>query len=220
MIDFALIQASLPALLKGVVLTLQISSISCLFGTVLGAILGIAQTSGFAILRILVTAYVSVIRGTPMLIQILFGFYLLPQLGISVSPVWTAIIAIGINSSAYICEIVRSGINSVSKGQIEAGKVLGLTSNQITRYIVLPQAIRVVLPALGNELTTLIKDSSLASFIGVYELTKQAHQIIARTYDAISLFSIVALLYFVLISAVSFIMVRVEQRMNRHMKQS
>ena len=175
MIDIKLIQESLPLLLRGALVTLQIAAFGALIGIIGGTLLGVAQTAKSRLARWLVTLYVTIIRGTPMLIQITFAFYVLPQLGISLPAFWVAVVAIGLNSAAYVSQIIRAGIKSIGKGQIEAGRVLGLTNMQITRHIVLPQAFRVIIPALGNEFITLVKDSSLASVIGVVELSKEGH---------------------------------------------
>ena len=212
MIDIQLIIDSLPLLLQGMLVTLQIAGISCGVGLSLGTLLALIQTSHIKLLRGLVTLYVTIIRGTPMLIQILCAFYILPQFGISIPAIWTAIIAISLNSAAYISQIIKSGIASIDIGQVEAGRVLGLTPPQIARYIVLPQAFRVVLPALGNEFITLVKDSSLASIIGVAELSKQGRLITSRTYDAITVFFAVAVLYLLITSTISLIISKLEQR--------
>ncbi len=212
MIDISLIIDSLPMLLEGLLVTLQIAGVGCGIGLSLGTLLALMQTSQLGLLRGIVATYVTIIRGTPMLIQILCAYYVLPQIGIQIPALWVAIIAIGLNSAAYISQIIRSGISSVSIGQIEAGKVLGLTTTQIARYIVLPQAFRVVLPALGNEFVTLIKDSSLASMIGVAELSRQGRLIISHTYDAISIFLAVAILYLIITTAISLIIAKLEQR--------
>lgn len=174
------------------------------------------QTSHHKLLWSMVNVYVIIIRGTPMLIQILCAFWLLPQIGIHIPALWTAIIAIGLNSAAYISQVMRSGIASVGRGQIEAAKVLGFSTQDTIRYIVLPQALRTTLPALGNELVTLIKDSALASLIGVAELTKQANFIKSKTFDAITVYFAVAILYLILTSTVSFFVARLEKRMNIH----
>ncbi|MDP3889233.1 MAG: amino acid ABC transporter permease [bacterium] len=207
---------SLPALLRGAFVSLQIAAISCSIGLILGTILGLIYSGKNVLLRLIVGTYVTIIRGTPMLIQILIVYYVLPQFGMAIPPFWSAALAIGLNSSAYICNIVRAGISSVSKGQIEAAKVLGLNTAQTTRYIILPQAIRVMLPALGNEFVTLLKDSSLASIIGVVELSKEGSIIRSLTYDTITIFSIVALIYLVMTSILSLGIIKLEQRMGRH----
>jgi len=215
-IDFNLIIEYLPVLLKGLIVTLQIAGIGCFIGLILGTILALMQTSNNKALRIFVTSYVVIIRGTPMLIQILCAYFLLPQIGIDVPALWTAIIAIGLNSAAYISQIIRSGISSIATGQMEAAKVLGFSTSDTIRYIVLPQALRTTLPALGNEFVTLIKDSALASVISVPELTKQANFIKSKTFDAITVYFAVAILYLILTSTISFFVARLEKRMNNY----
>ncbi len=158
-----------PQLLQGAGVTLIIAACASAIGFIGGTLLGVAQASNYKPLKIAVTIYVTIIRGTPLLLQIMFFFLMLTSIGINISALSTAILAIGINSSAYISQIIRSGIASVSRGQIEAARTLGVSKFDITRYIVLPQALRVVVPALGNEFITLIKESSLASAIGVME---------------------------------------------------
>ena len=216
MTNIELLQEALPALLRGIIVTLQIALVSCGIGMTLGTILGLIQSSQATTLRFLVSIYTTVVRGTPMLIQILFVAYVLPQFGIRLPGVWAAIIAIGCNSSAYISQIIRSGIASVSTGQIEAAQLLGLSKLQITRYIVLPQAIRVVLPAIGNELITLVKDSSLASIIGVQELSLEGKFILSRTFFPFTVYALVALFYLLITTTLSIGMARLEKRMNRH----
>lgn len=218
MINMQLIQDSLPLLLRGAVVSIQIALCAAIIGIILGTLLGLAQSSKNKILQWLVTIYVTVVRGTPMLIQITFAFYGLPQIGIHISPFWVAIWAIGLNSAAYMSQVIRSGIKAVHKGQIEAARVLGFSTTQITQYILLPQAFRIVLPSLGNEFITLIKDSSLASTIGVVELTKEGNFIRGRTFDAISVFVAVALMYLCITTLLSLLIRHVEQRMNRHVK--
>lgn len=216
MINWTLIINSLPLLLKGLLVSLKIAGISTCIGFILGTLLGLAQTSKSSILRILVGIYVTLMRGTPMLIQIFFMVYVLPQAGLRIPTFWAAILAIGLNSAAYISQIIRSGIASVGRGQLEAAQVLGFTRMQTIRYIVLPQAIRVVLPSLGNELITLVKDSSLASVIGVVELTKAGQGIVSNTLDALSTFTAVAALYLLVTSLLSYATTLLEKRMNRH----
>ena len=218
MINISLILDSLPALLRGALVSLQIAAGASLIGIVLGTIFGLGLKSRNTFLRILVNVYVTIIRGTPMLIQITFAYFVLPQLGLTFPAIWVAIVAIGLNSAAYISQIIKAGIASVGRGQIEAAFVLGLSRWQAMRYIVLPQAFRVVIPALGNEFITLIKDSSLASIISVYELSKEASIIRSRTYDAISTYVVVALIYLIMTTTLSIIINRIERRMNRHVR--
>lgn len=218
MIDFKLIVDSLPLLLQGAFVSIQIAAFGALIGIIFGTLLGLAQTSKSRIFRWISTLYVTIIRGIPMLIQILAAFYILPQLGVTLPAFWVAIIAIGLNSAAYVSQIIKTGIRSIGKGQIEAGRVLGLSNLQITRYIILPQAFRVVIPSLGNEFITLVKDSSLASVIGVVELTKEGNYIRAKTFDAISVFFAVACIYLIITTTLSLFINWLERRMNRHVR--
>lgn len=213
-IDFQLIIESLPILLQGLKVTLHIASLGCLIGFSLGTLLALLHTSHNAFLRFIVTCYVIIIRGTPMLIQILCAFYVLPQLGLKLDAVTTAIIAIGLNSAAYISQIIKTGITSVGGGQLEAAKTLGLSRSDTIRFIILPQALRIALPALGNEFVTLVKDSALASVIGVSELSKQGRFVISKTYDGISVFFALAILYLIITSTISLIVVQLEKRMS------
>lgn len=203
MIDFELIWQSLPALAHGAVLSLGIAFIATILGFTIGTILAFGEVSKFTAIRWAVNCYVVLFRGTPMLIQILFVFYVLPQFGLMIPPFWAASIAIGLNSGAYISQVIRSGINAVSPGQIEAAHMLGFSKMMTMRYIVFPQAFKASLPALGNELVTLVKDSSLASIIGVMELSKEASIIRSRTYDAFSILLAVSLIYLFLTATLS-----------------
>jgi polar amino acid transport system permease protein len=204
MIDLSLIFHSIPSLLLGAMTTIQITFAAITIGFFLGTILSIAQAMGGRWVKRIVMAYVSLVRGTPMLVQIFFIFYVLPQFGISIPPFWTASLAIGLNSGAYISQTIRSGISSVPLGQIEAAKTLGLSSFDTMRCVVLPQAIRNVIPSIGNELITLVKDSSLASLIGVVELTKEGSIIRSRTYDAFSVLLAISLLYFLMTTLINY----------------
>jgi len=218
MINFELIRLALPVLLKGVLVTLKITAAAFIIGITGGTILGIAHSSKNNFLEWLVGAYVTIIRGTPMLVQIVFIYYVLSMTGLQLSPFVSAVIAIGMNSSAYVSQIIRSGIRSVPKGQIEAAQTLGISKGDTLRYIILPQALRVVLPALGNESVTLIKDSSLASYIGVVELYKEGQTVISQTYDALSVYFVLAGLYLILTSTVSYLVMLLERRLNRHVR--
>lgn len=211
-----IIKEALPYLARGTVVTLQIAFFSSLLGFVGGTILGFMHSSKQFFLRMFVTLYVTLFRGTPMLIQIPFMYYLLPEIGIEFSLFTTAVLAIGLNSSAYISQIVRSGISSVGKGQREAAHVLGLTQGQALYYIVFPQALRTIIPALLNEFITLIKDSSLASTIGVVELFKEGTIIINRTYAVIPVYCAIAAIYLILTTLLSLFAVALERKMNPH----
>jgi len=210
MIDIALIKTATPQLLAGALVTLQIALFASIFGFFGGTLLGVAQSGTSKLLRFIIAVYVTIIRGTPMMLQIVFLSLLLPF-----PPLITAIIAIGINSSAYISQIVRSGITSVSQGQIEAATTLGLSRYDITRYIILPQALRVVMPALGGEFITLIKDSSLASIIGVLELYMRGNIVTCQLYNALGVYILVGLIYLCMTSVVSLLFFKIEHSYSR-----
>jgi len=218
MIDLQLLIKSLPQLAKGALVSIQIAFFSCSIGITLGTLLGLAQSSKNKLLRTFVGIYVTIFRGTPMLIQLTFAFFVLPELGIYIPAFWTAVLTIGLNSGAYVSQIIRSGIKSVSKGQLEAAQVIGFSKFQATQYVLLPQAIRTVVPALGNEFITLVKDSSLASVITVVELTKEGSRILSTTFDALTIYTGVALMYLLMTSALSLIMAKIEKRFSKHVK--
>lgn len=218
MINIALIKTALPQLLAGMAVSLKITLSALVIGFTLGTLLGILQVSKNKLIRALVTLYVTIIRGTPMLIQIVFLYYVLSVTGIAFSPFISAVLAIGLNSSAYISQIMKSGILSIPRGQLEAAKTLGIRRRDLFRFIILPQAIRIVLPALGNESITLIKDSSLASLIGVVELYKQGQQVISYTYDSLSVYFIVGLLYLTMTTTISYLISILEKRLHIHGK--
>jgi His/Glu/Gln/Arg/opine family amino acid ABC transporter permease subunit len=208
MIDISLIVQSLPELIRGAWASVQITIIAASIGLSLGIVLGFAEKASSVFVRACVYSYVTLFRGTPMLMQILFVYYVLPQFGIMIDPFWAASIAIGLNSSAYISQIILTGINAVPHGQIEAAQTLGLSSFHTMRYVYFPQSIRTSLPALGNELVTLVKDSSLASIIGVVELSKEASLIRSRTYDAFSILLATSVIYLALTLALSYFVKR------------
>jgi len=201
----------LPQLARGALVTIELTACTLLIGFSLGTVCGLLlyrQEPGSWLIRL----YVRIIRGTPMLIQIMFFYYVLAMAaGLNLPAFVAATLAIGVNSGAYVTEIVRAGAASVDQGQIEAAHTLGIPRNQVTRYIILPQALQTIIPALGNEAITLVKDSSLASVIGVMELYKQGMQIISATYQAIPTHIAVGCMYLTITSILSYIMGYVEQ---------
>ena len=215
MFNFQLVAEYLPSLLTGTIKTIQIALLSCTCGIAGGMLVGLAQAYGPKWITRIISVAVACIKGTPMLVQITFAFFLLPQIGIALSAFWTAVLAIGINSSAYLSSVIYAGITAVAPGQIEAAQVLGFSQWQTVRYIVLPQALSIVFPALGNEFVTLVKDSSLASIIGVTELTKEASVMRSRTYDVITTYVLVALIYLVLTGAITLLMNYAQKRVHR-----
>lgn len=207
-----LVFSSLPTLLQGAKLTVQLTSIAVFFGIILGTIAGMIRLSKGP-LRLAAASYIDIIRGTPLLVQTFLIFYGLPSLISRPIPAYTAaILALSINSGAYVGEIVRSGIQSIDKGQWEASSSLGLSGAQTMGLIILPQAFRRILPPLGNEFIALLKDSSLVSIIALEELVRKGQIIIGRTFRPFEVWLAVAVIYFVMTFAVSRLVSVVEKR--------
>lgn len=215
-IDITIVQQYYPLLLKGILVSLQIAFCSCLLGALLGTLTAFALSSKHKMLQLLAQIYVTIIRGTPMLIQIAATFYILKLSGSSISALWSATISIGLNSGSYMSQVILSGIKSINKGQTEAAKALGFNSWQTNYYIIFPQAIRNVIPAIGNELVTLVKDSSLASTIGVYELAKQGEIIMSQTFDAPTVFACIGCAYLILTTIVTLLTNFIDRKMNHY----
>lgn len=202
--DFSLIVSSIPLLLRGAGLTLEITALAVGFGLIIGLIASLAQLARTPLLRLPAKIYVDFIRGTPLLIQIFIIYFALPNiLGHRIDPFFAAVTACSINSGAYVAEIFRGGIQSISQGQYRAGLSLGMTHAQTMRYIVLPQAFKRIIPPLGNEFIAMLKDSSLVSVIGFEELTRSGQLIIAETYGTLEIWSCVAIIYLVMTLTIS-----------------
>lgn len=197
--DFSLIVDSLPLLGIGALVTIEITAVSVFIGTCIGLIVGIAELSRYGWIRIPAKVYVDFIRGTPLLVQIFIIYFALPMvLGTRIEPFVAAVAACSINSGAYVAEIFRAGIQSIDKGQMEAGRSLGMSWTQTMRYIVIPQAFRRTIPQLGNEFIAMLKDSSLVSVIGFEELTRKGQLIIASTYGSLEIWTAVAMIYLIM----------------------
>ena len=187
-------------LIKGLSITISLSVIAVFFGTILGALLALGKMSRFKILRGIITAFIEVIRGTPILLQLYLFYFILPMalpaLNIETYP--SIAIALVVNSSAYVSEVIRSGIQAVDKGQTEAARSLGLNKTQTMLKVVLPQAVKNILPALGNEFIMIIKETSLASTFFVGDLMTSYLTVRGATFLAIESLFIVGVIYFVL----------------------
>jgi len=205
---------SLPLLIVGAGITIQITAISVGLGLIIGMFVGIARICNVKVLRALATVYIDFLRGTPLLVQIFLIYFALPMVvGQRVDPFIAAITACGINSGAYIAEIFRAGIQAIDEGQMEAGRSLGMSWVQTMRYIIVPQAFKNVVPPLGNEFIALLKDSSLVSVIGFEELTRRGQLIIARTYGSLEIWITVALIYLVMTLTISRLVSYMEKRL-------
>ena len=213
--DFNLIYNSIPLLLKGAGVTIQITALSVGFGFIIGMIASLANLSRFRAVRLLSKCYVDFIRGTPLLVQIFLIYFGLPKvLGTTINPMVAAVTACSINSGAYVAEIFRAGIQSIDKGQMEAGRSLGLSWAQTMRYIIMPQAFKRIIPPLGNEFIAMLKDSSLVSVIGFEELVRRGQLIIAKTYGSFEIWTTVAVIYLVMTITISQLVAYLERRYN------
>ena len=219
MINFAkiwdILITKFPAFMEGVEITLQLAFFTVLFGSLLGLVVAVCRRTRLLPLRWLMNAYVAFIRGTPLLVQVLLVVYGLPQLGIRLPRMTLCIIALVINSGAYMAELIRAGLQSVEKGQVEAAESLGMSSGQTMLYIILPQAVKVTLPAMGNEFVAIIKESSILYAVGVYELTYQAYKLASVNYYYIETMIVAALIYFVLTFVATKLLGLLERRMRR-----
>ena len=212
--DLSLISNSSPLLIKGAGVTLEITALAVGFGLLVGLCLGLGQLSKSRILRWPCKIYVDVIRGTPLLVQIFIIYFALPNIiGHRIDPFVAAVTACSLNSGAYVAEIFRAGIQSISLDQMRAGLSLGMTTAQTMRYIILPQAIKRIIPPLGNEFIAMLKDSSLVSVIGFEELTRSGQLIIAETYATMEIWTVVAILYLVMTLTITQLVGFMERRL-------
>ena len=213
--NFDLIVNSFPLLLLGAVITVKITAMSVALGIVIGLFAGIARICRVKPLRWISAVYVDFCRGTPLLVQIFLFYFAVPVItGQRIDPYVAAVGSCGINSGAYIAEIVRAGIQSIDEGQMEAGRSLGMTWTQTMRYVIVPQAMKRVIPPLGNEFIALLKDSSLVSVIGFEELTRRGQLIIAKTYASLEIWFSVAIIYLVMTLTISRFVAFLEKRYN------
>jgi cystine transport system permease protein len=193
-----LIARALPLMGQAVLITLFLGITSFLIGSVIGLCVTLARLSVHRILRYVAIGYVSVVRGTPLLIQILLIYFGLPQLGLVIAPIPAAIAALSINGSAYLSENFRAGVLSVNRGQREAAHSLSMSYTQSLRRVILPQAIRIAVPPVGSRFIAIMKDTSLASVITVFELTRLANMIGSATFRYMEMFLIVAFVYWLI----------------------
>lgn len=206
-------RGSLPLLLAGAGVTIEITAIAVGLGFIFGLITSVCRLSGVKILQVIAVCYVNIIRGTPMLVQIFLIYFALPMvIGERINPFVAAVAACSINSGAYVSEIFRAGIQSVDKGQMEAGRSLGLSWMQTMRYVILPQAFKHVIPPLGNEFISMTKETSLVSVIGFEELTRRGQLIIAKTYGSFEIWLTVAAIYLVMTLTIARLVSYLERR--------
>lgn len=205
-------------ILTGLFNTVIIAFFAVILGTVIGIIISVIRNNyeingKFKFLNYLANLYVTIIRGTPVILQLMIIYYVVFK-SVNINIIIVGILAFGINSGAYVSEIIRAGINSIDKGQMEAGFALGLKYSEVMRFIILPQAIRNILPALGNEFITLLKETSVGAYIGIVELTKASDIIASRTYDYFFPLIFIALIYLLMTYALSKLVNKLERSLN------
>ena len=206
-------------ILEGLFNTMIIALFAVIIGIIIGILVALIRNNydrnnKMKILNSIVKGYVDIIRGTPVVLQLMIIYYVIFK-SVDVSVVLVGILTFGINSGAYVSEIIRAGIQSIPIGQTEAGYALGLKYDQVMKYIVLPQALKNVLPALGNEVITLVKETSIGADIGISELTKASDIIASRTYDYFFPLIIVAIIYLIITLGLSKGVQKLERKLNR-----
>ncbi|MDL2345020.1 amino acid ABC transporter permease [Deinococcus sp. MIMF12] len=207
---------ALAALWRGAQITLALTLLSSVFGLILGLVAGLGRMSRLAPVRLLAGIYIETFRGTPLLVQLFFLFFALPQItGVSLPAFNTAVLGLSLFAGAYAAEIIRGSLNAVDRGQTEAARALGLKPWDILRLVLIPQAARTAVPALGNQFIGLLKDSSLASVITVSELLLTTRGLVSITYQPVPLYLAVALIYFLLSNVAARLFALLERRLNR-----
>jgi len=207
---------NLKFLISGITITIYISVISIILAMIIGLVVALPSLSNNKFLSYFNIAYVEIVRAIPLLVLILWIYYGLPIMtGISFSPFVSGIIALTISESAFQAEIFRAGINSINKGQYEVASSLGMNFWKKMRLVILPQAIKVVLPALGNQFVYVLKMSSLVSIIGIADLTRKANELVVSTYRPLEIYTFLILEYLILILIVSYFVRKLEKKLER-----
>ncbi|MGY3529094.1 MULTISPECIES: amino acid ABC transporter permease [Bradyrhizobium] len=208
---------ALPLFAMALPITLFLGTSSFIFGSVLGMLVALMRLSGVTLLRWGAFAYVSIFRGTPLLVQILLVYFGLPRLGIVLNPLASAILALTLFSASYLSENFRSGILAVEKGQWEAAATLGMSRIKTFTRIIMPQALRIATPTVGSRLIALMKDTSLASTVTVVELTRVAEQVGAASFRYLDMFLMVGVIYWTINQLLTVLQMIIEDRLSRHM---
>lgn len=212
-LDYSIIIDRIPNLLKGCLVTIEISLASLVLGMIIGIVLALFRLSSLKPVQAFSKAYVWGVRGTPLLVQLFILYFGLPQLGIEMSSMTAGILGIGLNTAAYISEIIRSGIIAIDSGQMEAAQSLGMSYSKTMIRIIAPQVIRIIVPSLLNQFIITLKNSSIASLVTITELMRAGNQIIYATFRSFEVYTVVALLYLVMCSALMVLSKYVEQRL-------
>lgn len=210
--NFSFLLEYFPFYLEGIKVTLLLSLLTVIFGTILGLIICILKLSKYKILKSIATIYVEIIRGTPLIVQLIIIHY---GFNLNITEIASATIALSINSAAYISEIIRAGIVSINTGQMEAARSLGMNHFQAMKLIIIPQAIKNILPALGNEFIVLIKESAIVSYIGLADIMYKANQIRSITYLTLEPLLVAAIIYFIITFTISKFIQYFERKLNK-----
>jgi His/Glu/Gln/Arg/opine family amino acid ABC transporter permease subunit len=212
-IDWGVVETAIPLLARGAVVTIEIALAAGIIATILGFTLGLALLSGIKPLQAAIGGFVDFVRGTPLLIQIFLIFFALPVIGVRFNEITAGIIALALNTGGYIAETVRGAVGSIERGQTEAAQSIGMVRGQILFWILLPQALRPIVPPLTNELITMTKNTSLLSVISVYELTRAGQAIISVYFVPFEIYMLLALYYYLLIKSLSALSSWLERKM-------
>jgi len=214
--DWSVIKLAVPILGVGLLATLKVCFAAIFFGMLLGVVLGFGALSRLRAVRFAVLAYVDFVRGTPLLVQIFLVYFALPVIGVNFDEYWAGVTALSLNAAGFICEIMRSGMQSIDRGQIEAAQSIGMRHRQVVLHVLFPQAWRRIVPPLTNELISLVKGSAMLSAISVYELTHAGQEIIATYFTPFEIFLMIALYYYALISLLAWLSRYLERRLPQY----
>lgn len=209
---FARAGTYLPVLMEGVWVTLAVTILSLLVSTVLGLLWAILGWTRIRTFQVISRTFITVIRGIPIIVQLFYIYFVMPEIGINLTAFQAGVIGMGIAYSAYQAENFRAGIEAIDKGQIEAAQSIGMADGLIMRRVILPQAFRIALPPYGNTMIMMLKDSSLVSTITVAELTRQGQLIASSTFDNMTVFTLVALMYLIMALPLTYLARQLERR--------
>ncbi|HJV31713.1 MAG TPA: amino acid ABC transporter permease [Bacillales bacterium] len=201
----------LPLFMNGIVITLQVSFLALVFSIPIGLLLGLLRTSKIRPISLLASIYIEIIRGVPLLVLLLWVFFVLGKY-VNLTPYWSAVLSLSAFSGAFVAEIVRAGIQSIPREQMEAARSLGMSYLQAMQFVILPQALKKMLPPLASQYIILIKDSSLVSIISVVDLTLVAKNVVATSFRSLEVWTFVAFLYFLLSFTLSRIVRLIEKK--------
>lgn len=208
---FVLIPQYFPYLLEGAVVTLELSVLSMAIGILLGLVVALGRLSGHWWIEWPLRAYVEIWRDVPLIVQLLVIYFTLPQIGIVLPGFWAGILGLSLNMGAYLSEVFRAAIQSIDPGQREAGLSIGMSRTMIYSRVILPQALRIALPTVGGYFISLLKDSSLVSFIAVNELLRHGSILINNTFRSMEIYMMVAIIYFIMSFVASRLVIRMER---------